>query len=237
MTTERGIPAITFTNDGTAIEILYRVTGDHTATIPLSVLPFDVDELYRQHGASDERAMLDALAERIEGDLENILSGGADATEAASHGYTLERTPLDGAVRQAGPVDWDTPHDWVGSLTEQQRHRLDSALRDVEQAAHEEAVLILVGEALAEEEHHSEPVAVLFETIEYSQGYQLSSTGTVLYADGSTAVEFDFGDEVDAEFPYGYRGADFALGIDLRTGEMTTDDHAKNIREQLGFPR
>lgn len=94
MTDPRGIPEITFTDNGRAIEVLYRVTSDHSATIPLDDLPFDVDELYDERGADTDRDKLDAIAEEIEPDL-SILADQTDLDTADGVDYELVYKPND----------------------------------------------------------------------------------------------------------------------------------------------
>jgi hypothetical protein len=80
MNFRRGNPDITFTDDGTALRISYRVTTEHTAYVPINDLPFELDDLYAENDItdSDNTAKIEAIAEEIESDLEGLLDQHTD---------------------------------------------------------------------------------------------------------------------------------------------------------------
>lgn len=93
----RGIPDITFTDGGTAIQIRYRVTTDHTATIPLDELPNSVDDLCAEQAldpdTTDDRTKLDLIAEDVESDLDALLNDHTDFDNADGTDYELTFIP------------------------------------------------------------------------------------------------------------------------------------------------
>lgn len=96
MQQRRGTPNITFVNDGSAIEIHYRVITDHTATVPLDELPFDLDEVYAENDINpdggDTHAMIEAIAEEVETDLEAIVGPDTELDRADATEYELTFT-------------------------------------------------------------------------------------------------------------------------------------------------
>lgn len=93
MPDSRGIPGVTFADNNTAVEITYRVIADHTITVPLDELPFEVDDVYSDEDELSERDKLDVLAEYIEADLEAIVEDDTDHDNADNYDYVLDFTP------------------------------------------------------------------------------------------------------------------------------------------------
>lgn len=139
------------------------------------------------------------------------------------------------SAETAIPVDWEDLATWVSNLDIGRRDRLADALRHAATAQRHGYVVDTVREVLAREEPGRPAVAVVFTTMEWDNGYFLTGTGRVLFADGSADdVEFDDIDEVFTD-EIGVVGSSFGLGVDVRTGEVVTDDYVDNVYEQLGY--
>jgi hypothetical protein len=94
-------------------------------------------------------------------------------------------------------------------------------------------MLDTVREILAREQLDRTVLGVVFTTDAWDNGSFLAATGTVVFADGSTdEVEFDDLDHVFTD-AIGVRGPDFGLSVNLRTGEVDTDDYADNLYPRL----
>lgn len=135
----------------------------------------------------------------------------------------------------AARVDWANLAAWVSGLDSGLRDRLSDALRHEETAQRYREIVGTVREVLAREQPDRPAVAVVFTTMEWDNGFFLTATGRVLFADGSTDdVEFDDIDEVFTD-EFGVVGSSFGLGVHVRTGEVDTDDYVDNLYEHLGY--
>lgn len=95
MSFRRGTPDITFVDNGTALKISYRVTTEHTATVPIDELPVELDDLYAEHDIDpdgDDAAKIEAVAEQIESDLEGLLDQHTDFERPDGITYELAFT-------------------------------------------------------------------------------------------------------------------------------------------------
>lgn len=132
-------------------------------------------------------------------------------------------------------VGWENLTAWVSDLDSGQRDRLADALRHAVTAQRYRDMLDIVREVLAREEPDRPAVAVVFTTMEWDNGYFLTATGRVLFDGGSVDdVEFDDIDELFTD-EIGVVWSSFGLGVDVRTGEVDTDDYVDNLFEQLGY--
>jgi hypothetical protein len=142
---------------------------------------------------------------------------------------------VDVSAETTTPVDWENLTAWTSNLDSGQRDRLADALRHATTAQRYQEIVDTVREVLAREEPERPAVAVVFTTMDWDNGYFLTATGRVLFADGSVdEVEFDDIDEVFTD-EIGVVGSSFGLGVDVRTGEVDTDDYADNLYEHLGY--
>jgi hypothetical protein len=134
-------------------------------------------------------------------------------------------------------VDWTDLYGWVATLDSARRDQLAEALRDAEHADYEQVMIDTVREILAREQLDHTAVGVVFTTDAWDNGFFLSATGTVVFASGTTdEVEFDDLDHVFTD-AIGVRGPDFGLSVNIRTGEVDTDDYADNLYPRLRPPR
>jgi hypothetical protein len=149
---------------------------------------------------------------------------------------TGQRTgTVDVSAETTTPVDWENLTVWVSGLDSGQRDRLADALRHAATAQRYQDMVDTVREVLAREEPGRAAVAVVFTAMEWDNGFFLTATGRVLFGDGSVdEVEFDDIDEVFTD-EFGVVGSSFGLGVDVRTGEVDTDDYVDNLYEQLGY--
>jgi hypothetical protein len=133
-------------------------------------------------------------------------------------------------------VDWSDLSGWVAALDPARRDQLAEALRDAERADSEQVMLDTVREVLAREQLDRSVLGVVFTTDGWDNGFFLSATGTVVFADGSTdEVEFDDLDHVFTD-AIGVRGPEFGLSVNIGTGEVDTDDYADNLYPRLRPP-
>lgn len=125
-------------------------------------------------------------------------------------------------------VDWDDLTGWVTRIGPTRRDQLADALRARRSAEHERIIVETVREVLTREDCR-DVLGVVFTPQSWDNGYFLSSTGTVVFADGSIQ-DLDFGD-IDDTFTdeIGVCGPDFALSVNPRTGAVDTDDYADNL--------
>lgn len=135
------------------------------------------------------------------------------------------------ADAEPGTITLDTTDDTtlaasVAKLDSSMRHRLRRALRDTESAENDAAILATICEVLAEYAPDNPALGVVFTTMEFENGYYLTPSGDVLFADGTTDnVDFDDIEDALTE-EHGCRGPSYTLTVDLRTGEMEGDDYA-----------
>lgn len=142
---------------------------------------------------------------------------------------------MDVSTDRTSPVDWTNLDTWMSGLDSCQRDRLADALRRAATAQRYHDIVHTVREVLAREEPDRPALAVVFTTMEWDNGYFLTATGRVLFADGSVDdVEFDHLDEVFTD-EFGVVGSSFGLGVVVRTGEVHTDDYVDHLYERLGY--
>jgi hypothetical protein len=126
----------------------------------------------------------------------------------------------------------------VAALDMASRVRLYAALRDVDSTEAARTILSTIRDVLAREAPGQVAIGVVFDTMEYDNGHFLTDTGLVLFADGTTEqITFDSLDSDVFTDEYGCVGKDFVLTVDLRRGELDTDDnfHA-SVHERFGLP-
>lgn len=146
-----------------------------------------------------------------------------------------------GNEQSSSVINWDDLAGSVSQLDTGRRMQLADALRQLQSADHDRAIVGTVREVLAQEQPDREAVAVVFSTSGWDNRYFLESSGLVLYADTSTddidIDDIDFGDiaEVFTD-EFGMRGPQFGLAVNLRTGDVDTDDYIDNLYDAHGYP-
>lgn len=138
-------------------------------------------------------------------------------------------------------LDLTAPFAGVDELDDGVRDRIRDALRDYASAENGRTIMATIREVLAREAPEQTVVGVVFETMEFDNGYFVSTFGDALFTDGTTE-HIDFR-ELDETFSdeFGARGSDFTVTVDLRPGTregIDTDDYGgrRDIFERFGVP-
>lgn len=129
---------------------------------------------------------------------------------------------------------------FVAALTAEVRTELARALRDAASADNEQALLDAVRAVLATEEWDGEPVAVLFQTMDFDDGWFLVEHGAAVYfADGSVDDRIEFNRDVAHLLTkeFGACGRTTTALVDLRTGAIDVDDYRHDPHGELGLNR
>jgi hypothetical protein len=119
----------------------------------------------------------------------------------------------------------------IAQLDEQTRTRLATALRDYQDGANDRDLIAAVRDALAADHTFDQPViGVLFDTMEYDNGYFLTENATALFADGTVDI-LDLGSDVDDALTktFGCVGQKFTVAVDLRDDSIDDDDYASEM--------
>lgn len=124
--------------------------------------------------------------------------------------------------------------DFVAGLTDEGREALSAALRTHKAGEADAAILAKIKEVLQEDAPGRKVRGVVFRTMDYDNGDFLTSDGEVFYTNGEhDALDFSPIDEIFTD-EYGSRGSDFALAVNVQTGEMDADDYSDNSYAWLG---
>ena len=114
---------------------------------------------------------------------------------------------------------------------------LTFAIDDARCAVERSDIVDLVRQFIADNYADADPapVAVMFGPDEFDNGWFLTGTGVLYFADGTTETDVYFGIDSELSAAYGVVGSECALGINLRTGDITFDDYVSTVEDALGL--